>query len=136
LACDGQTTVGAEMKLSEVRGLHPVEIRNIRGEAETAILEMRFRRILVRPPRDKEKKYPELVLTAIYAQERGTPKRSERASLSPSQTRTTRSSSLGWSLMSDTSSSTRPTFALFHARGDEERAPERDRPSDLHLPEI
>jgi hypothetical protein len=78
LACDGQTTVAAEMKRSEVRGLHPVEVRNIRGEADTAILELRFRRILVRPPRDKEKKYPDLVLTAIYAQERGTPKGRER----------------------------------------------------------
>lgn len=61
-----------------MRGLHPVEVRNIAGEAETAILEMRFRRMLVRPPRDKEKKYPDLVLTAIYAQERGTPKGRER----------------------------------------------------------
>jgi hypothetical protein len=78
LAGDGQTTVTAEMKRSEVRGLHPVEVRNIRGETATAILEMRFRRILVRPPRDKEKSYPELVLTAIYAQERGTPKGRER----------------------------------------------------------
>jgi len=78
LACDGETTVAAEMKRSEVRGLHPVEVRNIRGEADTAILELRFRRILVRPPRDKERKYPELVLTAIYAQERGTPKGRER----------------------------------------------------------
>jgi hypothetical protein len=74
LACDGQTTVGAEMKLSEVRGLHPVQVRNKRGETSTAILEMRFRRILVRPPKDREKRYPELVLTAIHAQERGTPK--------------------------------------------------------------
>lgn len=39
---------------------------------------MRFRRIVVRPPRDKEKRYPALVLTAIYVQERGTPKGRER----------------------------------------------------------
>jgi len=71
LAEDGDTTIAAEMNRSEVRGLHPIQVRNRGGEATTAVLEMRFRGIVVRPPRDKEKKYPELILTAIHARERG-----------------------------------------------------------------
>lgn len=78
LAVDGNTTVAAEMKCSEVRGLHPVAVRNRRGEPDTAVLQLRYRRIRVLPPKDKQKKYPELVLTAIYAQESETPKGRER----------------------------------------------------------
>jgi len=78
LAGDGRTTIAAEMNGSEVRGLHPIEVRDKHGEAAIAILEMRFRRILVRPPIGKEKNYPELVLTAIHARERGKPKGRER----------------------------------------------------------
>ena len=78
LAGDGQTTIAAEMKRSELRGLHPLEVRNKRGEMATAILELRFRRIVVCPPKGKEKKYPELVLTAIHARERTKPKGRER----------------------------------------------------------
>lgn len=37
LAGDGQTTVAAVMRRSEVRGLHPVEVRNMRGETTTAV---------------------------------------------------------------------------------------------------
>ncbi len=78
LAGDGDTTIAAEMNRAEVRGLHPIQVRNNRGETTTAVLEMRFRRIVVRPPRDKEKRYPELVLTAIHAKEKGKPKGRER----------------------------------------------------------
>ena len=78
LAGDGGTTIAAEMKKAELRGLHSIQVRNHRGEATTAILEMRFRRIVVRPPRGKEKRYPELVLTAIHARERGKVKGREK----------------------------------------------------------
>ena len=37
-------------------------------------MEIRYRRIRVLPPSGKQKRYPELTLTAIYAQECGTPK--------------------------------------------------------------
>ncbi len=62
--------IAAEMNRAEIRGLHPIQVRNQRGEATTAVLEMRFRRIVVRPPTDKQKRYPELVLTAIHAEEK------------------------------------------------------------------
>jgi hypothetical protein len=38
------------------------------------VLELRFRRIVVRPPIGKQKDYPDLVLTAIYAREKNEPK--------------------------------------------------------------
>lgn len=78
LAGDGGTTIAAEMRGSELRGLHPIEVRDKGGQAAIAILEMRFRRILVRPPVGKEKNYPQLVLTAIHACERGKPRGRER----------------------------------------------------------
>ena len=78
LAGDGDTTIAAEMKKAELRGLHPVQVRNHRGEVSTAVLEMRFRRIVVRPPKDKEKRCPELILTAIHAKERGKAKGREK----------------------------------------------------------
>jgi hypothetical protein len=70
--------VTAEIKDSELRGLHSLQIRNRRGEFTTAVLELRFRRIVVRPPIGKQKDYPELTLTAIYATERSTRKDREK----------------------------------------------------------
>ena len=78
LAGDGNTTVAAQMKTSELRGLHPVQVRNRRGDFTTAVLELRYPRIAVRPPKGKQKDYPELILTAIHAKERGSPKDREK----------------------------------------------------------
>lgn len=78
LAKDGATTISAEMKGSELRGLHAIQVRNRRGEMTTAVLEMRFRRMVVRPPIGKQKDYPELTLTAIHASEKSTPKDREK----------------------------------------------------------
>lgn len=66
------------MKRSEVRDLHPVAVRNERGEPDTAVLKLRYRRILILPPGDKQKRYPELVLTVIHARKNGKPRDRER----------------------------------------------------------
>jgi hypothetical protein len=78
VAEDGNTTVATQIKHSALRGLHLIEVRNRRGEPEKAALELRFQRILVRPPKDKQKNYPELVLTAIHAKEDKAPKDRDR----------------------------------------------------------
>jgi hypothetical protein len=78
VAADRNTTVAAELKRSELRGLHLIEVRNKRGELEKASLELRFQRILIHPPAGKQKNYPELVLTAIHARETKAPKGRER----------------------------------------------------------
>jgi hypothetical protein len=73
LAGDGGHTVRDEMKRAPVRGLHHVQVRNKRGDLSTAVLEIRCRRLVVRPPIGKQKEYPELILTAIHALEKDTP---------------------------------------------------------------
>ena len=78
LAGEGTTTVVAEMKGSDLRGLHSLQVRNKHGEVSTGVLELRFRRMVVRPPKGKQKHYPELILTAIHATETNIPKDRER----------------------------------------------------------
>jgi hypothetical protein len=78
LAGDGAHTVSDEMKETVVRGVHRVGVRNKLGECSTALLEIRYRRMLVRPPIGKQKDYPDLILTVIHAQEKDPPKDRER----------------------------------------------------------
>ena len=78
LAGDGEHTIADEMDEVRVKGLHRVEVRDRDGNADEAVLEIRYRRIKVLPPIGKQKRYPPLTLTVIHAQERGTPKSRER----------------------------------------------------------
>jgi hypothetical protein len=78
LAGDGLHTVADEMDEVPVKGLHHIEVRDRKGEMTEAVLEIRHRRLLVRPPIGKQKQYPDLTLTVIHAQERTTPKDRER----------------------------------------------------------
>ncbi len=48
------------------------------GEANDALLELKYRRIKVLPPIGKQKRYPALMLTVIHATESGTPKNRKR----------------------------------------------------------
>jgi hypothetical protein len=73
LAEDGTRTISEEMDEVRVKGLHQIEVRDKQGICSQATLEIRYRRIRVLPPIGKQKRYPELTLTVIYAQERGTP---------------------------------------------------------------
>ena len=74
LAEDGSRTVSQEMDKPQSKVLHRVEVRDKQGHSVPATLEIRWRRIRVLPPIGKQKRYPELTLTVIYAQELGTPK--------------------------------------------------------------
>jgi hypothetical protein len=78
LAGDGKHTIADEMKAVPVQALHRIQVRDKKGEVSEAVLEIRYRRILVLPPIGKQKQYPELTLTVLYAQERGTPQGRER----------------------------------------------------------
>jgi Transposase DNA-binding/Transposase DDE domain len=73
LAGDGRHTIADEMGEVAVQGLHRVEVAGEDGEASQASVELRYRRIHVRPPIGKQKRYPALNLTVIHAQERGEP---------------------------------------------------------------
>jgi hypothetical protein len=74
LAGDGKHTIADEMSEERVKGLHRIDVRDKKGHLSKAILEIKYRRIRVLPPINKKRRYPELTLTVIHAQERGTPK--------------------------------------------------------------
>ena len=78
LAGDGKHTIADEMKEVRVQGVHRIQVRNKGGEISQATLEIRYRRIRVLPPIGKQKRYPELELTVLHAQERGTPMEREK----------------------------------------------------------
>jgi hypothetical protein len=78
LAGDGGHTIAAEMRDTEVEGIHEIEVRDDKGNRETAAVEIRYRRIRVLPPIGKQKRYPALDLTVIYAQEREEPQNRPR----------------------------------------------------------
>lgn len=73
LAGDGKHTIATEMKELHIQGLHRIQVRDEKGDPSEAVLEIKYRRILVLPPINKQKQYPRLRLTVIHAQERGTP---------------------------------------------------------------
>ncbi len=73
LAGDGRHTIADEMGEVAVQGLHRVEVAGEDGKASQASVELRYRRIHVRPPIGKQKRYPALDLTVIHAQERCKP---------------------------------------------------------------
>jgi len=78
LAEDGTVTISEEMKGVQVKGLHRIEVQDDKGDPSTAVLELRYRQIRVRPPIGKRRRYPDVALTILYAQERGKPKGRDR----------------------------------------------------------
>jgi len=73
LAGDGEHTIADEMDKTPVKGLHWIEFRDPDGEPCGTLLEIRYRKMTVRPPIGKQKQYPELSLTVIHAEERDVP---------------------------------------------------------------
>jgi hypothetical protein len=74
LAGDGEHTIATEMDEVDCKGLHRVEVRDRHGKISEAVLELKFRRILVQPPLYKQRRYPPLKLTVLHATERGKPR--------------------------------------------------------------
>jgi len=66
------------MQEVRVKGRHRLKVKNRQGELVEAVLDLRYRRIRFLPPRSKQKHYPELTLTVLYAQERDTPQDREK----------------------------------------------------------
>lgn len=54
LAGDGQHTIAAEMAEVPCKGLRKVEVRDRHGKMTEAVLELKFRRMLVQPPLYKQ----------------------------------------------------------------------------------
>ena len=73
LAGDGTHTVSDAMAEVQVQGRHHVEVRNGHGALGTATVELSYHSLRVLPPIGKRKRYPELTLTVLHAQERDEP---------------------------------------------------------------
>ena len=73
LAGNGDHTVADEMRQEPVQAIHRLPVQDKQGNCSEAMVEIRFRRVQVLPPAAKQKQYPELTLTVIYAQERESP---------------------------------------------------------------
>lgn len=71
---EGQQTVTEVMKNQRVKAVHRVEVRDREGQPTSAVLELKYHRLQVCPSVEKQKRYPNLTLTVIHAQERGQPK--------------------------------------------------------------
>jgi hypothetical protein len=78
LAGGGHHTIAAAMRAEKVKTTQQVEVRNDKGDVSEATVEVKYRRLRIHPPIGKQKKYPDLALTVIYAQEPGMPKGRER----------------------------------------------------------
>jgi len=78
LAHDGSCTVAAVLKQVRVKGLHRVCVKDRKGNWSEAVLAIKYRRLRVLPPIGKQKQYPPLTLTVIYAQEQTVPKGRDR----------------------------------------------------------
>jgi hypothetical protein len=78
LAGDGEHTIATEMAEVDCKGLHRIEVRDRQGNVSEAVLELKFRRILVQPPLYKQGRYPALDLTVLHATERGKPRDRDR----------------------------------------------------------
>lgn len=78
LAGDGEHTIATEMEEVKIKGVQQVEVTDKKGRKSISTLDIKYKKIKVLPPVGKRKKYPELMLTVIYATERGTPKDRDR----------------------------------------------------------
>jgi Transposase DNA-binding/Transposase DDE domain len=74
LAGDGRHTIAALMRRVKVKAIHEVEVRDAKGTVSQATVTVKYQRLRVYPPVGKQKEYPPLMLTVIYAQEASTPR--------------------------------------------------------------
>jgi Transposase DNA-binding/Transposase DDE domain len=78
LAGDGRHTVAAAMRRIKVKAVHQVEVRDAKGTVSQTTVKVKYHRLRVHPPIGKQKDYPPLMLTVIYAQEAATPRGREK----------------------------------------------------------
>jgi hypothetical protein len=74
LAGDGQHTIAGLMRRIKAKTTHQVEVRNAKGAVSQATVKVKYQRLRIYPPVGKQKEYPPLMLTVIYAQEGSTPR--------------------------------------------------------------
>ena len=83
LAGDGRHTIADEMAEVAVQGLHRVQLGD--DTTDVAELELRYKRIRVRPPIGKQKRCPDQELTVLHAIETNAPDGREPIRVKPDQ---------------------------------------------------
>ena len=78
LSGDGRHTIAAAMQRIKVKAVHEVEVRDAKGTVSTAIVKVKYHHLRVHPPIGKQRDYPPLMLTVIYAQEASPPRDREK----------------------------------------------------------
>lgn len=78
LVGDHRQTIATAMQEVRIKGLHQLEIHDAKGNPCIAMLELRYERLLIRPPVGKRSRYPDMMVTVLHATERGTPVGRER----------------------------------------------------------
>ena len=68
-AGDGSHAVASIMAEEKVRGVHSVAVRDDKGKLGSTQVELSYRRMTIRPPIAKQKRYPALMLTVLHARE-------------------------------------------------------------------
>ena len=74
LAIDGEQTIAKAMETPDAKETYRLQLQTRDGKPSEALVEIRYRRLLVLPPIGKQKRYPHLELTVIRATEIGVPK--------------------------------------------------------------
>ena len=77
---DEEIRMSELMEEVKVKGKHKIEVRDKKVKFSTAVLELKYKKVKVFPPKDKRKKYPEMELTLIHAEEIEKPEGRERIS--------------------------------------------------------
>lgn len=78
LAGDGRHTIATLMRRIKVKAIHQVEVRDAKGRVSQATVRVKYHRLRIYPPIGKQKQYPPLIVTVIYAQEASTPRNREK----------------------------------------------------------
>jgi hypothetical protein len=73
LADGGPETLAEKLRQAPRRGLYRISVRDQHGTRSEVVLEIRYRRLRLQPPKSKKGRYPELTVTVVEAQERGIP---------------------------------------------------------------
>jgi hypothetical protein len=67
-----------EINDTKIKGLHSIELRDKKGKKVNVLLEVKYKKLKILPPKAKKTRYPEVSLTVIHAMERNQPKNREK----------------------------------------------------------
>lgn len=78
LTREGTCTIPKEMEGVKLKGEHRIQVRTSEGKMAEVVLGLKYQAMTIYPPAGKQKRYPPVNVTVIYAQEKGKPKGRDR----------------------------------------------------------